>query len=477
MIKKYKAKKRTKKRRVLKGILLCLCVYFLYTLLGATLYHLQHKKVNEDTKREIDRTVYTSDSVCTERVLCIDDNDDALYWRLRLINEAKEEITYSCFEVHDDKATFDVFAALYDAAERGVKVNLLFDGIFTGKNLIFSSIFRTLAYHENVTLKLYNIPNIFIPWQYSFRMHDKYIICDRKMYMLGGRNTFDKFLGSYSSEKNIDREILVYDTEEIDNESSINQLNSYFEKMWEASEEVKVGINGPVMKKIQKKLEERACELPEIYPLAYTSVNLDEVSLCANKITLLSNSTDVKNKEPIIMYTLYRMMKDSEKIFIQTPYLIMDDWMFDELSERSAYSDISVITNSVETGANYFGCGDYLFEKKRLSTIPMDRYELVDSSSHTKAFLFDERLCVVGSFNYDMRSSYLDTELMLAIDSPELYSELHKTIEGQINKSRHIDKYGNMTYGSDYEEVELTTSRMIILYICGGIGRLIRHLF
>ena len=48
-------------------------------------------------------------------------------------------------------------------------------------------------------------------------------------------------------------------------------------------------------------------------------------------------------------------------------------------------------------------------------------YECIaDHSLHTKTILVDDRLSAVGSYNYDMRSTYLDTEMMLVIDSPEL---------------------------------------------------------
>ena len=34
------------------------------------------------------------------------------------------------------------------------------------------------------------------------------------MYVLGGRNTMNLFLGEYMEEKNIDRELFVYETQE-----------------------------------------------------------------------------------------------------------------------------------------------------------------------------------------------------------------------------------------------------------------------
>lgn len=42
-----------------------------------------------------------------------------------------------------------------------------------------------------------------------------------------------------------------------------------------------------------------------------------------------------------------------------------------------------------------------------------------DFSYHGKAFTIDDNLSAVGSFNWDMRSTYIDTELMLVIEGEE----------------------------------------------------------
>ena len=41
-------------------------------------------------------------------------------------------------------------------------------------------------------------------------------------------------------------------------------------------------------------------------------------------------------------------------------------------------------------------------------------------SYHGKCFTIGDRLTGIGSFNWDMRSAYIDTELMLVIDSKSL---------------------------------------------------------
>ena len=47
-------------------------------------------------------------------------------------------------------------------------------------------------------------------------------------------------------------------------------------------------------------------------------------------------------------------------------------------------------------------------------------------SYHGKCFVMDGRLSGIGSFNWDMRSAYLDTELMLVIDSEDLNADLRR---------------------------------------------------
>ncbi len=50
-------------------------------------------------------------------------------------------------------------------------------------------------------------------------------------------------------------------------------------------------------------------------------------------------------------------------------------------------------------------------------------------SYHGKCFVIDDRLSGIGSFNWDIRSTYLDTELMLVIDSEELNRQLREEMQ------------------------------------------------
>lgn len=133
---------------------------------------------------KIAQTEFEADQPGTERIRCIDDNEEALLWRLRMIGAAQESIELSTFDFRTDESGLDVMAALYDAADRGVKVRVLIDGIYQpfflrNRNKSFS----TLCAHENIDVKFYNPIELNNIYHVNYRMHDKYI-------MLFGRFSF-----------------------------------------------------------------------------------------------------------------------------------------------------------------------------------------------------------------------------------------------------------------------------------------------
>ena len=66
-----------------------------------------------------------------EEAKILSENQEALEERLRLIAGAKERIILSTFDFKDDNSGTYVLSALYDAAMRGVNVQVLIDG-FSG---------------------------------------------------------------------------------------------------------------------------------------------------------------------------------------------------------------------------------------------------------------------------------------------------------------------------------------------------------
>ena len=211
-----------KYRRLLwAGLLACLVLYVLGSLLVPPL---------AGTQRKSDRQIKLP-APAAERVCLVDGNEEALRWRLRLIRSAQSEIVLSTFDFRADESGSDVVAALLDAAERGVQVRLLVDGMNAQLHLQGSAAFQALAAHENAEIMFYNPLRLTRLWSANYRCHDKYLIIDRGAYLLGGRNTSDLFLGSGgTARQNMDRDVVVCGSGS--GRGSAAALLDYFEDIW-----------------------------------------------------------------------------------------------------------------------------------------------------------------------------------------------------------------------------------------------------
>ena len=140
--------------------------------------------------------------------------------------------------------------------------------------------------------------------------------------------------------------------------------------------------------------------------------------------------------------------------------------MYDVLQEISDHAKLQIVLNAVEKGSNPWGCTDYLNQKKKILKTGADVYELMnDYPVHTKAVLIDDHLSVVGSYNLDMRSTYQDTELMLAVDCPELNSIIQTEMERDKTYSKTMGNDGEYDYGENYHSKDLSFGKKIFYAI------------
>ena len=104
------------KGRIIKPILLAVLILVLCVLLFSAIWPLFQKK---ESKSDIVIPFTSLDNINTnERIVCVDDNLDALLWRLKVINNAKETIDFATFSFNDDRSGRDIMAALNNAANR-----------------------------------------------------------------------------------------------------------------------------------------------------------------------------------------------------------------------------------------------------------------------------------------------------------------------------------------------------------------------
>ncbi len=442
-------------RRIHWGLILLLIAGYL--ILGAALPYVKQPEVSRDYQESFDSSSVYGDSVSCDRAAMVEKNGDALSERIRLIQQAEERIVLSTFDFRSDTAGKQVMAALLSAAERDVQVQILLDGFNFFLHMDGDPYFYALVLQENIEISVYNPVNLLTPWKGMSRMHDKYLIADETVYLLGGRNTFDYFLGDQESYKNYDRDVLVYNTG--GSESSVYQVLDYFEGIWELCRPFEPAgwiTKTTSVKKAEGDLHKIYEQMKKEHGDWFGDGDYEDRTLPVNRITLLSNPTCLYSKEPHVFYSLGMLMKEAkESAVIHTPYIMCNEMMyrtFREITEGG--TEVTLMTNSAENNGNPFGAADYVLNKQKILDTGMHVLEYNGGISyHGKSMVIDDDLAIVGSFNMDMKSVYQDTELMLVIHSREVAGQLYDSFrqyqedarEAEIHENRWEELFGNET--------------------------------
>lgn len=478
-----------RQKPIRKILLLSVAAVIVYMIAGALVPFWFQPKVGAELKEKFSVTQFYNDKGdSVDRAAVVEDNNDALELRLRIFEDAQEKIILSTFDIRPGGSCTDIFAALLAAAERGVKVQVFVDGLYGAIHMKKEAIFYAVGTHPNVEIRFYNIPNPLMPWTTNGRMHDKYILADDKLLLLGGRNTFDYFLGDYT-DKNIsyDREILIYNTAagtEESSESVIGEIQEYFNQIWDLDVCKSVydspGIAEKKIEGAKEALKKRYAELKEEKAYLFAaSGDYEKDTVPIRKASFLYNPTHIFAKEPYVWYQLTELMKAAkERVYIQTPYAAFSKDMyrdFKDIAQNVTEFDMQI--NSVAVGDNIMASSDYSMNKKKIRDTGVRIHEFQgDYSSHGKAGLIDDNLSFIGSYNLDMRSTYVDTETVLVIHGEEFNSMLETYIMEMHEESLAVREDGSYEEKDGVAAKELPMGKKILFSITKVVFQLFRYL-
>lgn len=446
-----KPARKVKKRNI---VLLVLLAYLLYLLIGALAPFALHPTVNNSFQSAFDLDSFYGGGA-VDRAVLVEDNVDALDLRIRMINEAEERIVFANFDIRDCESGRDIAAALLAAAERGVEVQILSDGMNGLVSMSPSPVFRALGRLDNVEIRYYNTPNLLAPWTFNGRMHDKYIIVDDRLLLIGGRNTFDKFLGDYVpvEKKSHDLEVLLYNTAAGTAESgnsALFQVEDYFHTVWTDSHTrthldtrpLFPGAADDAAAELEARYAAMAAAKPELFSAG--AVDYGALTVPLEKVTLIHNPVDILSKEPWVWWQVQQLMESAEeRVCLQTPYAVCNEPMYAGLARVAAKGiPFEVQLNSTGVGDNFMASSDYIHNKDRVLATGATVWEWFgDYSSHGKSVLIDDDLSLVGSYNLDMRSTYIDTEMMLVFHGREFNAMLESYLaDMEADSLRVVDE-------------------------------------
>lgn len=391
--------------------------------------------------------------------------------RIELARRAHRSIDVQYYVIANDGAGGLLLRTLKEAAQRGVRVRLLVDDFHTAST---DQILLALSATANVEVRLFNpfccargslagriAMSAFDVYRLNHRMHNKLFIADGVMGVVGGRNIADEYFILNSAQNFIDMDALVVG-------KVIDQLANIFDSYWN-SEEVypiadivtpyadsavmerdfaeRVGMGGPPPRVI----------LPPTDVLGYGPIReeLDEGQIgflwgVAHAMTdppakLRYMTSEEAFATSVTARFWQHLLAAENEVVLTSPYTVPGELGMAGFRQLRGWGvNVTVLTNSLAANDEPLVHSGYVRYRKRLLNEGVDLYELSPARTtrnkrlgefgsslgqlHAKTAVVDKRLIFIGSANLDPRSATQDTELGLAVYSPQLAREMLRVI-------------------------------------------------
>ena len=449
------------------SVIVILAVY----LMLACLPYSGKLTVSDNTKATFSVENFYAQTIGHERVMMLNDPENAFFYRIDTIRKAKETILFSTFLFYQGFDSDILVGALIDAAKRGVKVYVLIDKWSEIPNSYINCFIDT----PNIHFYIFNPLNILNPRYINVSLHDKCLIADDTYFIIGGRNIADRYFMKGADYFQSDLDVLIYNTD-TDLHGSISQAQEYFRTLIDSA----LTKNYTTLSaKNAAQAESDAQSFLSCFQAYQESeagdeeISYTDLTVPTNRITLITNGLiDGTKKEPVVAYTLLNLAKNSETITLQSPFVVLTNDSFSLLKDAVNGKNATLITNSLSASNDRYSYSNYLINRERYLGLGIHIYEDQNDniSFHYKCYLFDDRLSAIGSFNLDERSIRVDTESIVVIDSPEFNSLIRRALQDNINQSLLVNPETN-TYevSADLEPANTTWLKKISYVIWGHI--------
>ncbi|OTO14513.1 phospholipase D-like domain-containing protein, partial [Enterococcus sp. 3H8_DIV0648] len=171
---------------LLKKFTIVLLIYFLYFGLCVCFYNIhQINAVAKDAEKDATKSLKSlyNHKIQNESVCVTAELDQALALRCQLIDEAKESLLISQYAISNDDSGLIIVGKLLAAAQRGVKIKLLLNGLATEMSITSRIPFEIFREKENIEVKTIGGLNLFKPWEINNVLHDKLILVDDNYFI------------------------------------------------------------------------------------------------------------------------------------------------------------------------------------------------------------------------------------------------------------------------------------------------------
>lgn len=409
-------------------------------------------------------------------VRLLENGPDAFAMRALLTMRAEQTLDVQAYLVHDGLTTRVLMHLVLEAAERGVRVRILLDDTASRGNDFATA---TLAAHPNIEVRLFNpmhagrenivTSSVMLLTHLNRlhrRMHNKLWVVDNAVAITGGRNLGDEYFGAAADVNFADIDVLLAGP-------VVEELSSAFDTYWNSDNAVPVEAflrTRPGRRhfdRLRERLQQevnhhKTVDSPYLERLrarddqGYLSFDSEGMHWAPVQAVwddpAKVDSPGIPPENQLLASALAPHFAAIEReLVLVSAYFVpgLDGVSFlSTLAQRDV--QVRVLTNSLQSTDVPFAHGAYVRYRAPLldagvglhelkARLPLDhptrRFGIRShwASLHTKAMVFDEDTAFIGSFNFDPRSRFWNTELGVVVHSAEFARELQAVLAGAFD--------------------------------------------
>ena len=332
---------------------------------------------------------------------------------LESLQKAKKSINIEFYIFKNDDIGTKILNVLEEKAKEGVEVRLLYDSV--GSRSLNRNVLNKLINEGGKVGEFFPSWLKFININMNFRNHRKIVVIDNNVGFVGGFNVGDEYLGK-DSKFGYWRDTHIKFTG-----SAVNDLNLRFLADWRYATKEEVSLE-------------------EIFEANEENSNSNNVGM-----QIVSSGPNLSDKYEIKMAYLKMIQKAKKYLYIQSPYLIIDNSISDSLKLAAASGvDVKIMIpgkgdHPFVYWANLVYAGDLI--KEGIRVFHYDKNAFL----HAKTVVIDDEVCSIGTANMDTRSFELNFEVSSFIYSEKIAKEQKYEFENDMKMCEELtlEKYQN----------------------------------
>ena len=393
--------------------------------------------------------------------------DTAFAARMFLASAATRSIDVQYYMWRQDLTGRLLAAALVEAADRGVRIRLLLDDISTSGQ---DGMLAALDSHPNIEVRLFNPFVIRSPrligyltdfFRLNRRMHNKSFTTDNHLTIVGGRNVGDEYFAAAKGMQFADLDVLAAGP-------VVTDVSRQFDQYWASQSSYPVAMlfspapEGARAAFMANVAAERRSERGQAYAKLISTTefgggfSIDALKFDWSPVALVHDDPakglgQVRRDKLLLGSLAARIGQPKSRIDLVSPYFVPGRIGARYLCGlRRDGLKVRILTNSMQATDVQPVHAGYARYRRKLLTAGVELFELKSSmgkvknrrhifklgssnaSLHAKTFAIDGERLFVGSFNFDLRSAFLNCEMGLIIDSPALASSVSAMFEQSL---------------------------------------------